>query len=101
LVEQGMLEKSFNASQLVLLIAVTYHNIAFHQLLMGHIGDACFNSQNARRLARTCLNLGKRYILYFEATHARAVEELYLLLRPSQSNAEALKFRRIIKDFFD
>lgn len=70
-----------NNLQVVVLVAVTYHNIAVQQIILGHIGDACISSQNARRLARNCLSLSNRYVVSFEDTHMKALGELSSILK--------------------
>ena len=70
MVERGFLDiESDNKQQVLLLVGITYANIAVQQLLTGHISDSCVSSQNARRLARLCLSVSSRYLPIIEYTH--------------------------------
>ena len=80
-----------NDLQIVLLVAVTYHNLCCLQLLKGQIGDACMNSQNCRRLCRLCLNVSNRYLIQFEETHMKAMNELFSIVCPKQAEKDAIK----------
>mmetsp|Transcript_33599 Transcript_33599/g.49314 ORF Transcript_33599/g.49314 Transcript_33599/m.49314 type:complete len:810 (-) Transcript_33599:90-2519(-) len=102
MVENGSLQSQGNSDdyQLVLLVAVTYHNIAVHQLTVGRIGDACISSQNARRLARLCLSVSSRYIHNFEATHKRALSELTSVMEKEQNKDQVVTFKKLINELF-
>lgn len=90
-----------NDRQVVLLIAVAYHNLCCLQLVKGQIGDACLNSQNCRKLSRLCMNVCGRYLVHFEETHMKAMNELFSIVCPKQTDEEALVFRRLFTQLFD
>lgn len=99
--KSGTKQEIGNNPQAVVLVAVTYHNIAVQQIILGHIGDACISSQNARRLARNCLSLSNRYVVNFEDTHMKALSEMSSILRYEYDNDEALVFRKLLGELFD
>lgn len=87
--------------EIILLVAVTHHNIAVIQILMGHIGDACISSQNCRRLCRLCMSISSRYVTQFEETHMKALCEMSSMLRCKQTKEEALVFQKLVVGLFD
>ncbi len=90
-----------NDLQVVLLVAVTYHNLCCLQLLKGQVGDACMNSQNCRRLCRLCLNVSNRYLIKFEETHMKAMNELFSIVCPKQTEKDAIVFQRLFGQLFN
>jgi tetratricopeptide (TPR) repeat protein len=88
-------------AEITLLVAVTHHNIAVIQILMGHIGDACISSQNCRRLSRLCMSISSRYVAQFEETHMKALCELSRMLSSKQTKDEALVFQKLVLELFD
>ncbi len=87
--------------QVLIIMAVAYHNIAVQQILLGQIGDACISSQNCRRLSRQCMTLSSRYIGQFEDTHMKALYELSSIVRSKQTDEEALVFQKLMSELFD
>ena len=87
--------------EIMLMIALTYHNIAVIQILKGHIGDACISSQNCRRLCRLCMSVSSRYINQFEETHMKALSEMSSMLRCKQTKEEASVFQKLVVGLFD
>jgi tetratricopeptide (TPR) repeat protein len=94
------LEANDNDPQIVLLVAVTYHNLCCLQLIKGQIGDACMNSQNCRKLCRLCMNISNRYVIHFEETHMKAMNELFGIICPKQTEKEAIVFQRMFAQLF-
>ena len=96
-------EKEIDTSdpQILVMVAVTYHNIAVMYILMDRIGDACISSQNCRRLCRLCMSVSNRYVSQFEETHTKALCELSSMVRSKQSREEALVFQKLVVELFD
>ena len=90
-----------NDRQIVLLISVAYHNLCCLQLVKGQIGDACLNSQNCRRLSRLCMNVSSRYLTHFEETHIKAMNELFSVVCPRQTEKEAIVFQRLFSQLLN
>jgi hypothetical protein len=105
MVESGSLDvQSHNKQHVLLLIAITYHNIAVQQLMTGHCSDACISSQNARRLARLCLCVSSHYLPVLEATHKQSLNQLSLVLKSShiqENEQQASLFHGLISELFE
>ena len=101
MVENGSLDIESDNNQVLLLVSVTYHNIAVQQLMLGHICDACVSSQNARRLARLCLSVSIHYVPMLESTHKQSLNALSSVLKNSQSEAQTKLFHYLITELFD
>ena len=101
LVNDGSLVMNSESLKLVLLIAVTFHNIAVQQIILGYTGEACISSQNARRLSRMCLTLSNRYIPTLESTHKRALRDLTTLSKHRNSTKNKKEFSSLMRQLFD
>lgn len=99
--EKGPAKNFDNDRQVVLLISVAYHNLCCLQLVKGQIGDACLNSQSCRRLSRLCMNVSSRYLTHFEETHIKAMNELFSLVCPRQTEKEAIVFQRLFSQLLN
>lgn len=86
--------------QVVLLVAVTYHNLSCLQLLKGQTGDACMNSQNCRKLSRLCMSVSNRYLARFEETHLIAMNKLFSIVCPRQTQKDAIVLQRLFQQLF-
>ncbi len=75
--------------------------MAVIQIEIGHICDACVNSQNARRLAKTCLNISSKFIPTYEVTHKRSLIELSSILQKRQNNSQTHLFQKAIQELFN
>lgn len=97
MVERGVLDIHFddNKQHVLLLVSITYHNIAAQQLMTGHVSDACISSQNARKLARLCLSVSSHYLPILESTHKKSLNQL------ASQNQDAHLFRGLITELFD
>ena len=84
-----------NKQHVLLLISITYHNIAAQQLMTGHVSDACISSQNARKLARLCLSVSSHYLPILESIHKTSLNQL------ASQNQDANLFRGLITELFD
>ena len=85
--------------QILAILSVTYHNIAVIQIVLGHIGNACINSQTCRRISRKCIHVTSRYLPQFEETHMKALYEMSKLLKTPPG--ESKLFENLITELFD
>ena len=95
-------EGKYNGSNphVVLLVAVTYHNLSCLQLLKGRVGDALMNSQNCRKVSRLCMSVSNRYLSRFEETHLKAMNELFSIVCPRKSEKDAIVLQRLFQQLF-
>lgn len=106
LFQKGLLTVEFHRQNL-LLLAITYHNIAVQQIAVEKIRHACISSQNARRLAKVCSSYSNAYVRQFEATHRVCLDRLLKIVArtPQNHNQKAdelqLMFKGIIRELFD
>jgi len=101
MVENGALDIESDYNQVLLLSSVAYHNIAVQQLMLGLTTDACVSSQNARRLARLCLNVSSHYLPMLESTHKQSLNQLSNVLKNSHNEKQASLFHNLISELFD
>ena len=108
LVRSGKLSMEHKENQRgehILILALTYHNIAVQQLIRGKIREACICSQHGRRLIKLCLNYGNVFVNNFEATHRLCLDRLMKLMGNRKYGTKFYRiddiFEHLIQDFYE